>query len=91
LEVLVYMELLLGFDASDNESWKFYVLPLNKSLYGLKQGCTIGLPNWVMAFKIVILSKAVLIPEYSFGKGCIVSMYVDNCIIVAYSMNWIEE
>jgi hypothetical protein len=37
LEVPVYMELPLRFDASDNESQKFYVLHLNKSLYGLKQ------------------------------------------------------
>ncbi len=37
LVVPVYMELPLGFDASDNESQKFYVLRLNKSIYGLKQ------------------------------------------------------
>ncbi len=37
LEVPVYMELQLGFDAPDNENRKFYVLGLNKSLYGLKQ------------------------------------------------------
>jgi hypothetical protein len=37
LEVPVYMELPLGFDAPDNENRKFYVLRLNKSLYGLKQ------------------------------------------------------
>ena len=37
LEVPVYMELPLGFDAPDNENQKFYVLRLNKSLYGLKQ------------------------------------------------------
>jgi hypothetical protein len=37
LEVPVYMELLLGFDAPQNGSRKLYVLHLNKSLYGLKQ------------------------------------------------------
>jgi hypothetical protein len=37
LEILVYMELPLEFDAPNNESWKHYVLHLNKSLYGLKQ------------------------------------------------------
>jgi hypothetical protein len=35
LEVLVYMELLLGFDAPLNGNCKLYVLRLNKSLYGL--------------------------------------------------------
>ncbi len=37
LEIPVYMELPLGFDAPNNESRKHYVLHLNKSLYGLKQ------------------------------------------------------
>ncbi len=37
LENLLYMELPIGFDALNNEDWKFYVLKLNKSLYGLKQ------------------------------------------------------
>jgi hypothetical protein len=37
LEVPVYMELHLGFDAPQNGSCKLYVLCLNKSLYGLKQ------------------------------------------------------
>jgi hypothetical protein len=42
LKILVYMELPIGFDASNNEDRKFFVLKLNKSLYGLKQaGC-----NW---------------------------------------------
>ena len=35
LEVPVYMELPLGFDAPQNESHKLYVLCLNKRLYGL--------------------------------------------------------
>ncbi len=42
LEVPVYMELPLGFEAPLNGNRKIYVLRLNKSLYGLKQaGC-----NW---------------------------------------------
>ncbi len=34
-EIPVYMELPIGFDAPNNEDQKFYVLKLNKSLYGL--------------------------------------------------------
>jgi hypothetical protein len=30
-------------------------------------------------------------PCVFFGKGCIVLTYVDDCIIVANSMNWIDE
>ncbi len=37
LEVPVFMELPLGFDAPDSQNRKHYVLRLNKSLYGLKQ------------------------------------------------------
>ena len=37
LEIPVYMELPLGFDAPNNESRKLYVLRLNKSLCELKQ------------------------------------------------------
>jgi hypothetical protein len=36
LEVPVYMELLLGFDAPQNGSRKLSVLLLNKSLYGFE-------------------------------------------------------
>ncbi len=36
LEVRIYMELPNGFDAPNGENCKFYVLRLNKSLYGLK-------------------------------------------------------
>jgi hypothetical protein len=37
LEIPVYMELPIGFDAPEGEHRKSYVLRLNKSLYGLKQ------------------------------------------------------
>jgi hypothetical protein len=37
LEVPVYMELPLGFDAPQSGNRKLYFLQLNKSLYGLKQ------------------------------------------------------
>jgi hypothetical protein len=37
LDVSAYMELPIGFDAPNGDNCKFYVLRLNKSLYGLKQ------------------------------------------------------
>ncbi len=37
LEIHVYMELSIGFDAQNRDDHKFYVLQLNKSQYGLKQ------------------------------------------------------
>jgi hypothetical protein len=37
LEIPVYMELPIGFDAPEGENCTSYVLKLNKSLYGLKQ------------------------------------------------------
>ncbi len=37
LEIPVFMELPICFDAPNNEDQKFYVLKLNKSLYGIKQ------------------------------------------------------
>jgi hypothetical protein len=40
LEVPGYMELPMGFDAVHNESRKFYVLCLNKSLYGVTVSLT---------------------------------------------------
>jgi hypothetical protein len=91
LEVPVYMELPLGLDTSDNESPKFYMLCLNKSLYGLKQAGY----NWFAKLSNGLQDRG-LVPSSVdpcefFGKGCIVSIYVDNCIIVADSMNWIEE
>ncbi len=37
LEIPVYMELPIGFGTANIEDQKYYVLKLNKSLYGLKQ------------------------------------------------------
>jgi hypothetical protein len=49
LEVPVYMELLLGFDAPQNGSDKLYVLCFNKSCMVLNRLATIGLQNSAMA------------------------------------------
>ncbi len=90
LEVPVYMELLLGFDAPLNGNCKIYVLQLNKSLYGLKQAgynwftklCN-GLLDW--GFTQSNIDACVF-----FGKGCIVLTYVDDCIIVGDLTDCIE-
>ena len=91
LEVPVYMELPLGFDAPDNESRKFYVLRLNKSLYGLKQAGY----NWFAKLSNGLEDRGFVQssvdPCVFFGKGCIVLTYLDDCIIVADSMIRIDE
>ncbi len=53
LEIPVYMELPIGFDAANGENHKFYMLRLNQSLYGLKQAgynwfatLSSGLQDW---------------------------------------------
>jgi hypothetical protein len=90
LEVPVYMELPLGFDAPHNESRKLYVLRLNKSLYGLKQAGY----NWFAKLSNGLEDRGFVPssvdPCVFFGKGCIVLTYVDDCIIVADSMNRID-
>ncbi len=84
------MELTMGFDAPDNESQKHYVLRLNKSLYSLKQAGY----NWFAKLSNGLQDRGFVPsnvdPCVFFGKGCIVLMYVDDCIIVGDSMDWID-
>jgi hypothetical protein len=91
LEVPVYMELPLGFDTPDNENLKFYILRLNKSLYGLKQAGY----NWFAKLSNGLEDRGFVPssvdPCVFFGKGCIVLTYVDDCIIVADSLIRIDE
>ncbi len=91
LEIPVYMELPLGFDAPNNESQKHYILHLNKSLYGLKQAGY----NWFAKLSNGLedcgFVPSSVDPCLFFSKDCIVLTYVDNCIIVAKSMNCIDE
>ena len=65
LEIPVFMELLLGFDAPDSQSWKHYVLQLNNSLYGLKQAGY----NW-------FLKLSNCLEDHGF-----VPSSVDHCVI----------
>jgi hypothetical protein len=91
LEIPVYMELPLGFDAPNNESQKHYVLHLNKSLYGLKQAGY----NWFTKLSTGLedcgFFPSSVDPCVFFSKDCIILTYVDSCIIVAKSMNRIVE
>jgi hypothetical protein len=86
LEIPVFMELPLGFDAPDSQSQKPYVLQLNTSLYGLNQAGY----NWYAKLSNVLggcgFVPSSVDPCVFFGQGCIVLTYVDNCIIVGDSM-----
>jgi hypothetical protein len=81
LEVPVYMELPLGFDAPQIGSRRLYVLCLNKSLYGLKQAGY----NWFAKLRSGLMdcgfTQSNIDACVFFGKGCIVLTYVDGCII----------
>jgi hypothetical protein len=87
LEVPVFMELPLGFDAPDSQHWKLYVLQLNKSLYGLKQAGY----NWFAKLSNGLEDRGFVPssvdPCVFFGQGCIVLTYVDDCIIVGDSIH----
>jgi hypothetical protein len=91
LEVPVFMDFPLGFDAPQNRSRKLYVLCLNKSLYGLKQAAY----NWFAKLCNGLMDRGFTQSNIDacifFGKGCIVLTYVDDCIIVADSMDCIER
>jgi hypothetical protein len=91
LEVPVYMELPLGFDAPKIRRHKLYVLCLNKSLYGLKQAGY----NWFAKLCNGLMhcgfTQSNINACIMFGKGCIVLTYVDDFIIVADLMVCIEQ
>jgi hypothetical protein len=90
VEVPVFMELPLGFDAPDSQNWKHYVLWLNKSLYGLKQAGY----NWFAKLSNGLEDRGFvpssIDPCVFFGQGCIVLTYVDDWIIVGDSMHRID-
>jgi hypothetical protein len=82
LKIPVFMELPISFDAPNNEDWKFYVLRLNKSLYGLKQAGY----NWFAMLSNGLQDRGFIQsnidPCVFFGQKCIVLTYVDNCILI---------
>ncbi len=87
LEILVFMDLPIGFDTPDNEERRFYVLKLNKSLYGLKQAGY----NWFAKLSNGLQDQGFVQSSIDscvfFGPGCIVLMYVGDCIIIGDSMD----
>ncbi len=67
------------------------MLHLNKSLYGLKQAEYNRFAKLSNGLQDPGFIPSSVDPCIFFGNGCIVLTYVDNCIIVADSMNRIEE
>jgi hypothetical protein len=91
LEIPVYMELPIGFDAPNGENCKFYVLRLNKSLYGLKQAGY----NWFAKLSYGLQDRGFvqsnIDPCVFFAPGCIIPTYVDDCIIVGDTSDRIDK
>jgi hypothetical protein len=67
------MELPIGFDTPNNEERRFYVLKLNKSLYGLKQAGY----NWFTKLSNGLQDQGFVQSSIDscvfFGPGCISS------------------
>ena len=76
---------------TESESDKFYVLKLNKNLYGLNQGSL----NWYKKLKASLVDRdfkpSDIDPCLYIGNGMIIITYVDNCIIVCPSMGCIDS
>ena len=83
LEVPVYMEIPMGFVPEHDAQRRKYVLKLNRSLYGLKQGSY----NWFEKLRKGLLdrrfSQSQVDPCVFMGHRCIVLTYVDGCLIIA--------
>jgi hypothetical protein len=91
LEIPVFMKLPIGFDIPNNEEHRFYVLKLNKSLYGLKQAGY----NWFAKLSNGLQDQGFVQSSINscvfFGPGCIVLTYVDDCIIIGDSTDRINK
>ena len=92
LDVDIWMELPIGFmvDGSPTEGRREHVLKLQKSLYGLKQSSL----NWFQKLKEGLMARdfapSAIDPCLYMKKDMIVLTYVDDCIIVALSMDAID-
>jgi hypothetical protein len=84
------MELPIGFDAPNNENQKHCFLRLNKSLYGLKQAGY----NWFAKLSNGLQDcgfvQNSVDPCIFFGHKCIVLTYVDNCILIGNTQDWLN-
>ena len=78
LEIPVYMELPLGFDAPNNKTQNHYVLRLNKSLYGLRQAGYNWLAKSSNSLEDCGFVPSSVDPCVSFSKDCIILMYADD-------------
>jgi hypothetical protein len=82
LEISVYMELLIGFDAPEGESCISYVLKLDKSLYGLKQAEYSWFSKLSNGLQDHGFVQSSIDPCVFFNHKCIILTYVDDCIII---------
>ncbi len=84
------MELLIGFDPPEEEYCKSFVLRLNKSLYGLKQARY----NWFAKLSNGLQDRGFvqssIVPCVFFNHNCIILTYVDDCIIIGDTHDWIN-
>ena len=88
------MYLPIGFQVdgqTEGDSDRLYLLKLNKSLYGLKQGSY----NWYQKLKSGLEDRnfkaSKVDPCLYLSKNMIVLTYVDDCIIVGKSMQEINK
>jgi hypothetical protein len=82
LEIPVYMESPIGFEAPDGENRNTYVLKLNKSLYGLKQAGYNWFPKLSYGLQDSGFVQSNIDPCIFFGNKCIILTYVDDCVII---------
>ena len=80
LDIDIYMKLPIGFDQIDGEK---YVLKLNRSLYGLKQGSH----NWYKKLHQTLIDRdfkpSDIDPCVYYSSNSIIIVYVDDVIIIS--------
>ena len=93
LDTDIWMYLPSGFQVdgeTEDDSTRYYILKLNKNLYGLKQGSY----NWYEKLKKGLTDRefvpSKIDPCLYLKPGMIVLTYVDDCIIVGTSMKDID-
>ena len=94
LDVDIWMYLPIGFQVdcqTEADSDRQYLLKLDRSLYGLKQGSY----NWYQKLKTGLTDRGFkpsdVDPCIYLKNGLIVLTYVDDCVIVGNSMKEIDS